>query len=96
MAGRKNTSRNSKSSVPRTSLAPEFDVQGPWDETEPLLYIRCDKCGCTNRYEEGDDEATEILSRGFGLRRIIGRRCSCNCHSGIEPRPLLKVKREVA
>ena len=78
----------------RTSLGPEFDVTGPWDETEPLVWLRCSRCGCTSRYEEGDSELEEILVKGYGGRKHA--HCvSCPCHTGIGLLPKLAVKREI-
>lgn len=80
----------------RTSLdVPEFDVPGPWDDREPLIWIRCSRCGCTSRYEEGDSECTEILTKGYGIKKTQ-RFCYCVCHHGnAVSLPILKVKREV-
>lgn len=74
-------------------------VTDPWDETEPLVWIRCKKCGCTNRFDESQkSEAAEIIAKGCGLRRhgFCRRGFFCNCHTGVYPLPELMVKREVA
>lgn len=84
-----------KQKVPRSSLDPEFDVPGPWDDRdEPVIWIRCSRCGCTSCYEEGDSEAEEILFNGYGLKRKQPY-CACGCHWNTNTGVPLKVKREV-
>lgn len=81
-------------SSPRTSDDPSFLVDGPWDTAE-LLWLRCSRCSCTNQFDDGDMEALEILTQGFGLHRT--RFClsfgNCPCHTGIKPFPVLRMKR---
>jgi hypothetical protein len=76
----------------------KFAESGPWDETEPLIWVRCKKCGCTNRFEADDPHAALIIDQSHGLRKhgYCRMGVQCNCHSGIYPLPQIMVKREVA